>query len=271
MREFTGRVAVVTGAGSGIGRALARDLAARGAELALSDVDGDRLGTVVDECAGLGATARGYVLDVSDRAAVLAHADQVAGDFGRVELVVNNAGVTLSGKITEAEWADLDWIVGINFWGVVHGSKAFLPHLIAADEAYLVNVSSMFGLIGVPGQAAYSATKFGVRGFTEALRQEMLAGGHRVGVSSVHPGCVRTNIVRDARGIPDAERAESARAFDRIAGTTAERAASTILRGVQRRKPKILVGGDARVVDLLPRLFGAGYQRLTAGLTKRLP
>ncbi|RZQ60629.1 SDR family NAD(P)-dependent oxidoreductase [Amycolatopsis suaedae] len=271
MRQFTDRVAVVTGAGSGIGRALARDLAVRGAQLALSDVDGERLSAVVAECESLGAKVSGQALDVGDRAAVLAYADRVAEEFGRVELVVNNAGVALKGTVAEMDWADLDWIVGVNFWGVVHGSKAFLPHLIAAGEGHLVNISSVFGLIGVPTQSAYNATKFAVRGFTEALRQEMVVAGHRVGVSCVHPGGVRTNIARDARGLPGDERASAAKLFDRVARTSPERAARTILRGVQRDRARILVGPDAYLIDALPRVLSAGYQRLVAGVAKRLP
>ncbi|QWF78276.1 SDR family NAD(P)-dependent oxidoreductase [Amycolatopsis sp. CA-230715] len=265
MKEFGGKVAVITGAGSGIGRALALNLAARGSELALSDVDEVRVAETAAQCEKIGATARPYQLDVSDRAAVAAHAEQVRADFGRVNLVVNNAGVALVGTVEDSTWEQLDWIVGINFWGVVHGTKAFLPHLKESGDGYLVNISSVFGLIGVPTQSAYNATKFAVRGFTEALRQELLSD-KRVGVSCVHPGGIKTNIVRDARVTDGKDRASM---FDKIARTTPEQAARTILRGVQRKSPKILIGPDAYAIDLLPKVLGARYQRLVGVVSKR--
>lgn len=182
-----------------------------------------------------------------------------------MNLVVNNAGVALVGTVEDSTWEQLDWIVGINFWGVVHGTKAFLPHLKESGDGYLVNISSVFGLIGVPTQSAYNATKFAVRGFTEALRQELLSD-KRVGVSCVHPGGIKTNIVRDARVTDGKDRASM---FDKIARTTPEQAARTILRGVQRKSPKILIGPDAYAIDLLPKVLGARYQRLVGVVSKR--
>ncbi|UJW32832.1 SDR family NAD(P)-dependent oxidoreductase [Saccharothrix sp. AJ9571] len=267
MRQFAGKVAVITGAGSGIGRALALNLAARGARLAVSDVDVARAAETAAHCEKAGAEARSYVLDVADRAAVLAHADAVRADFGQVNLVVNNAGVALMSDFTSMSWDDLDWIVGVNFWGVVHGSKAFLPHLIDSGDGHLVNISSVFGLIAVPTQSAYNATKFAVRGVTESLRQEMRLAGHRVGVSCVHPGGIKTNIARDARGIPEAER--GGKRFDEIALTTPETAARIILRGVEREQAKILVGPDAYLLDALPRVLGSAYQRVVSAVVKR--
>lgn len=269
MKDFTDKVAVITGAGSGIGRALAIELAGRGARLALSDVDAVAVADTAARCEKRGTTARDYQLDVADREAVLAHADQVAGEFGRVNLVVNNAGVALMATVEEVTWEDLDWIVGINFWGVVHGTKAFLPHLIASGDGHLVNISSVFGLIGVPTQSAYNASKFAVRGFTEALRQEMVLGKRPVGVSCVHPGGIRTNIARDARspGGPDA--AQRASEFARIARTSPAGAARAIIRGVERNRPRILIGADARVIDALPRVLGSGYQRVVTAVTAR--
>ncbi|MFC4946500.1 SDR family NAD(P)-dependent oxidoreductase [Pseudonocardia sp. GCM10023141] len=271
MKDFSDRVVVITGAGSGIGRALAIELAGRGARLALSDVDAVGVGDTVARCEKLGATARDYHLDVSDRAAMLAHADEVVSDFGRVNLVVNNAGVAVMASVADTTWDDLDWIVGINFWGVVHGTKAFLPHLIASGDGHLVNISSVFGLIGVPTQSAYNATKFAVRGFTEALRQEMLIEKRRVGVSCVHPGGIRTNIARDARA-QHMNAAERDSEFLKIARTTPPEAARTIIRGVERNRPRILIGADAHVIDALPRILGPGYQRILtsgAGIAKR--
>ncbi|HEV7791734.1 MAG TPA: SDR family oxidoreductase [Pseudonocardia sp.] len=263
MKNFTDRVAVITGAGSGIGRALALDLAGRGARLALSDVDEVAVADTAARCEKLGAQARGYQLDVSDRAAMTAHADQVVAEFGRVNLVVNNAGVALMATVEEMSYEDFDWIVGINFWGVVHGTKAFLPHLIASGDGHLVNISSVFGFVGVPTQSAYNATKFAVRGFTEALRQEMLLEKRRVGVSCVHPGGIRTNIARDARAPENSTSLQRATDFSRIARTTPEQAAKTILRGVERKRARILIGPDAYVFDAAPRLLGSGYQRLS--------
>ncbi|MDT7620626.1 MAG: hypothetical protein QOD04_4335 [Pseudonocardiales bacterium] len=263
MKNFTDRVAVITGAGSGIGRALALDLAGRGARLALSDVDEVAVADTAARCEKLGVQARGYQLDVSDRAAMTAHADQVVAEFGRVNLVVNNAGVALMATVEEMSYEDFDWIVGINFWGVVHGTKAFLPHLIASGDGHLVNISSVFGFVGVPTQSAYNATKFAVRGFTEALRQEMLLEKRRVGVSCVHPGGIRTNIARDARAPENSTPQQRANDFSRIARTTPEQAAKTILRGVERKRARILIGPDAYVFDAAPRLLGSGYQRLS--------
>ncbi len=270
MREIGNKVAVITGAGSGIGRALALDLARRGARLAVSDVDGPAAKDTAARCGELGAQVSCSELDVADREAVHEHAEQVAGEFGRVNLVVNNAGVALTGTVEEMSWRDLEWIVGVNFWGVAHGSKAFLPHLIASGDGHLVNLSSVFGFVGIPTQSAYNATKFAVRGFTEALRQEMLVAGHPVQVSCVHPGGIRTAIARNSRAEGDRSVAELARSFDRIARTSPEAAARTILRGVRRDKPRILVGPDARVFDAMPRLLGSGYQRLVAGAARRL-
>jgi NAD(P)-dependent dehydrogenase (short-subunit alcohol dehydrogenase family) len=264
MKNFTDRVAVITGAGSGIGRALALELAGRGARLALSDIDEVAVADTAAHCEKAGAEAKGYRLDVADRAAVTAHADAVAAEFGQVNLVVNNAGVAVMATVEDMSYADMDWIVGINFWGVVHGTKAFLPHLIASGDGHLVNVSSVFGFVGVPTQSAYNATKFAVRGFTEALRQEMLIEKRRVGVSCVHPGGIQTNIARDARVSDGSTPGQRAVDFARIARTSPEDAAKTIVRGVERNKPRILIGPDAYVFDAVPRLLGARYQRLTA-------
>jgi NAD(P)-dependent dehydrogenase (short-subunit alcohol dehydrogenase family) len=272
MKDFTGKVAVITGAGSGIGRALACELAGRGAKLAISDVNSVAVAETAALCEKQGVQAKGYVLDVADRAAVHAHADEVVADFGGANLVVNNAGVALMASVEEMSYEDFDWIVGINFWGVVHGTKAFLPHLIASGDGHLVNVSSVFGLVGVPTQSAYNATKFAVRGFTEALRQEMLLESRPVGVSCVHPGGIRTNIARDARGGGDRTADEKAGEFAKVARTTPESAARTIVRGVQRNSARILIGPDAYLIDAAPRVLGSGYQSLNvagAKLAKR--
>lgn len=267
--RYSGSTAVITGAASGIGRALAVDLAARGAHLAVSDVDDAGLEETVARCAavpGPGRT-RSYHLDVADRKAVLDHADEVMRDFGTVNLVVNNAGVAVGATVEEMPWEDIDWLMGINFWGVVHGTKAFLPHLIASGDGHLVNISSVFGLIGVPSQSAYNAAKFTVRGFTEALRQEMLIDRKPVVVSCVHPGGIRTNIARSGRLGADQDRHVAH--FDKIARTTPEKAASIILRGVDQEKARILVGPDAYLIAAVPRLLGASYEGIAARAGRR--
>ena len=268
MREFRGRVAVVTGAGSGIGRALAIALADRGARLALSDVRAE------DAAATAGlvrrADVRHYPLDVTDAAAVHAHAAQVVADFGSVDLLINNAGVSLTGDVADMDLADLAWVLDVDYWGVVHGTKAFLPHLIAS-RGHIVNVSSVFGLMAVPSQSAYNAAKFAVRGFTEALRMEMILAGTGVGVSCVLPGGVKTNVVRNSRVVGDVDHADLVATFDRaLATTSAETAAEVILRGVQRDRARILVGSDARVIELMTRVLGPGYMRVVVAQSRRL-
>jgi NAD(P)-dependent dehydrogenase (short-subunit alcohol dehydrogenase family) len=264
---------VVTGAASGIGRALAVELAKRGANLAISDVNDAGLSETASQAqsAGAGVKVSTFHLDVADRDAVLAHAGEVASEFGRVNLVFNNAGVAVAATVEETTWEDFDWLMGINFWGVVHGTKAFLPHLIESGDGTLVNISSVFGFIGVPSQSAYNSAKFAVRGFTEALRQEMLMDDKPVRVHCVHPGGIRTNIARSAR-VPansEVDKDQLARDFDRIARTSPERAARTILRGVDRGKPRILVGPDAYLINGFERFLGARYEGVLARLSKR--
>jgi NAD(P)-dependent dehydrogenase (short-subunit alcohol dehydrogenase family) len=269
--QYKGKVAVITGAGSGIGRALAVELGTRGARLAISDVNDEALSETVAMCEKVGAEGHKYRLDVADRQAVLAHSEEVMRDLGSVNLVVNNAGVALMATVEDMTWEDFDWLMGINFGGVINGTKAFLPHLIASGDGHLVNISSVFGFIGVPSQSAYNAAKFAVRGFTEALRQEMLVAGHPVAVSCVHPGGIKTNIARDARSSTDmGDREERNKDFTRAARTTPEKAAEIILRGVDRKKARILVGPDAYVFDAIPRITGAGYQRAGAAIAKRV-
>lgn len=265
--EYPGRTAVVTGAASGIGRALTLELARRGVRVAASDVDTAELERTV-QMAGGSDRVRAYELDVSDRAAFLAHADEVVRDLGPVNLVVNNAGVAVSANVLDMSFEDLDWLLGINLMGVITGSKAFLPHLIASGDGHLVNISSVFGFVGVPTQSAYCTAKFGVRGFTETLRQETLIAGHPVTVHCVHPGGIKTNIVRHAR-LHDERSDDPVRDFDRLARTTPEKAATTILRGVDRNAARILVGPDAYLFAGVPRLLGAGYQGLVGRLGRR--
>jgi NAD(P)-dependent dehydrogenase (short-subunit alcohol dehydrogenase family) len=267
VRTFRGRVAAVTGAGSGIGRALARELTARGAHVALSDVDGAGLAETVALCEGSGVKVTSHRVDVADRDAVYAWAEQVVAGHGRVNLVVNNAGVALAATIEGMSYDDFEWLMSINFWGVVHGTKAFLPHLKAAGEGHVVNMSSVFGLVSVPGQAAYNAAKFAVRGFTDALRMELEMSPCGVSCTTVHPGGVKTNIARNARVDPSVAATLShpdaaADEFDKMARTTPESAARQILLGVTRDRRRVLVGPDAAVIDLVSRLPAAVSQRL---------
>jgi NADP-dependent 3-hydroxy acid dehydrogenase YdfG len=272
MRSLQDKVVVVTGAGSGIGRALAENAASAGATLALSDVDevglrqtADRLGTRT------GRRPRTDPLDVRDREAVHAYADSVRSGLGRVDVMVNNAGVALHGDLLDLRYEDFEWVMDVDFWGVVHGSKAFLPHLAASGDGHLVNMSSLFGLMSVAGQTAYNSAKFAVRGFTESLRQELLLAGVPVRVTCVHPGGVRTAIVRNARVTAAHDKAEVVRRFDtELARTTPERAAEAIWSGVLAGRPRVLVGTDAKLLDACVRLLGSHYQRLlVSGAARR--
>ncbi|GAA3538340.1 SDR family NAD(P)-dependent oxidoreductase [Nocardioides daeguensis] len=271
MKDFQAKVAAITGAGSGIGRALALQLVAEGARVAISDWDADGLAETALMLRDQGAKPHSTVLDVRDRAAVHAWADAVAAHFGAVHLVVNNAGITIFGTVEESPYEDIEKVLDVDFWGVVHGTKAFLPHLAASGEGHVVNVSSIFGLFGVPTQSSYNAAKFAVRGFTEALRQELLISGQPVGVTCVHPGGIKTNIVNNATASNAADTAGIARVFnEKLTRTTPEAAARTILRGVRRGRPKVLIGADAVAVDLLVRVLGASYQRPFAAVSRRL-
>ncbi|MGC0418834.1 SDR family NAD(P)-dependent oxidoreductase [Embleya sp. AB8] len=270
IREFTGRVCVVTGAGSGIGRALADQLAAHGARLALADVDPDGLRETALRVARSGAKdVHTEVLDVADRAAVLGWADATAERFGGVDLVVNNAGVALTAGVEEMSWDDFEWLMGINFWGVAYGTKAFLPHLRRSGEGHLVNISSVFGLFGVPSQSAYCAAKYAVRGFTESVRQEMRLSGSGVGVTTVHPGGIRTNIVRNSRAAAGHDRDEVVALHDSVSRTSAEHAARVILRGVRRGRTRVFVGADATAIDVGSRLLGSVFEPLVRVVSKR--
>ncbi len=266
MQHFAGRVAAITGAGSGIGRALAEQLSARGAHLALSDIDETGLAETVARCEGRGVKVTSARVDVADQAAVQAWADAVVAEHGTVNLVVNNAGVALGATIEDMSLEDMTWLVNINFWGVVYGTKAFLPHLRAADEGHIVNISSVFGLLAIPSQSAYNAAKFAVRGFTDALRIELDADGGNVSCTTVHPGGIKTNIVRNARMDPslaaNAGHDDPAREFDKIALSTPAKAARQIIKAVERNRRRALIGPDAKMFDLVSRLPAAVPQRV---------
>ena len=264
MNFVSSGVAVVTGAGSGIGRALAQQIAAAGSALAIADVDEAGL---AETAASLRGTAEisTHVLDVSDEAAVRDFAGDVVARHRRVTLLINNAGVALHGRFDEIALNDLRWLMNINFWGVVYGVKYFLPTQKQQPRAHIVNISSVFGLVAPAGQSAYSASKFAVRGFTEALRHEL--DGSNVFVSCVHPGGIRTNIARRAKlgaNAPPASRDVAVARFERLTPNSAEYAAARILQGVDRREPRILIGRDARQIDVLQRLRPATYWKMLA-------
>jgi NAD(P)-dependent dehydrogenase (short-subunit alcohol dehydrogenase family) len=258
-------VAVVTGAGSGIGRALARQLAMEGSALAIADIDEAGLQATAASLSEKSAKLTTHVVDVSDESAMQGFAEDVAARHGRVTLLINNAGVALLGWFEEISLDDLRWVMGVNFWGVVYGVKYFLPLLKKEQRAHIVNISSVFGIVAPAGQSAYSASKFAVRGFTEALRHEL--EGTSVFVSCAHPGGIRTPIARRARlgaNTPPASRDEAVARFDRLTPTMPDAAAARILQGVERREPRILVGRDARQADILQRLRPGTYWKTLA-------
>ena len=285
--RFSGRVAAITGAGSGIGRALAIELARRGTHLALSDVDTTGLAETVAACEGRGVKVSSSQIDVADRDAVFA-AIAETGPFDAIihlaarkaigesvslplEYYENNLGAGVETMSIE----DFEWLMGVNFWGVVHGTQAFLPHLKAAGDGHVINISSVFGLISIPTQSAYNAAKFGVRGFTDALRMELEVADCVVSCTTIHPGGVRTNIARRARVDPElADRAGPGgigAEFDRIAWTTPDKAAQQILKAVERNRRRALIGPDAKVIDVISRLPVGLYQRvLVQGARRRM-
>jgi NAD(P)-dependent dehydrogenase (short-subunit alcohol dehydrogenase family) len=269
MRDIKGAVAVVTGAASGIGRALAVDLAKLGAQLALADVNS---GGLEETRALLGsATVRTYTLDVSKSSAVEDFAHAVQRDFGRASLLINNAGVALMGTLAEVSLEDMHWLIGINFWGVVHGCKFFLPMLQRETDAHIVNLSSIFGLIGPPGQTAYAASKFAIRGFSESLREELRATS-AIKVTSVHPAGIATPIANRARaasGVTSAARQEAEEYFKKVALITPEEASRVIIKGVLANKNRVLIGSDAYRIDRIQRLFPARASAMFAGFLEK--
>jgi NADP-dependent 3-hydroxy acid dehydrogenase YdfG len=272
MQGFAGKVAVVTGAGSGIGQALAIELGRSGAKVAISDVDTEGLAVTEERLKAIGAPVKADRLNVTEREAFLLYADAVKAHFGHVNQIYNNAGIAFVGDVEVTPFKDIERVMDVDFWGVVNGTKAFLPHLIESGDGHVVNVSSIFGLFSVPGQAAYNSAKFAVRGFTEALRQEMIANGHPVKVTTVHPGGIKTAIMRNSTAAEGVDTATLTDFFDKkLTRTTPEKAATIILDAVRKNKARVLVGPDAKALDVLVRLTGSGYQRLFAAALAKMP
>jgi short-subunit dehydrogenase len=267
MTAISGSAAAVTGAANGIGRALALELAARGCDLALGDRDEAGLQTLAAEIGArqIGSKQKVSVhrLDVGEPAQIADFAQAAIAAHPALNIVINNAGVALLGQFSEIDQAQMDWLMNINFWGVVHATRAFLPQLARQREAHIVNLSSLFGLLAPPGQTAYCAAKFAVRGFSESLRHELQMANSPVRLSVVHPGGVATNIVRNSRtgvGVTDnARRVETIERFDQVAKTTPRAAALRIIQGIEKNQPRILIGNDARLLDILQRLRPATY------------
>jgi short-subunit dehydrogenase len=275
MTAIRGAAAAVTGAASGIGRALALELAARGCDVALADRDDAGLATLAAEISHVHSQkVTVHRVDVGEPRQIEEFAQAAIADHPGLNIVINNAGVALMGQFDEIDQAQMDWLMNINFWGVVHGTRAFLPHLNGQREAHIVNLSSIFGIIAPPGQTAYAAAKFAVRGFSEALRHELAAAASPVRLSVVHPGGIATNIARNSRtgvGMTDnARRAQSIEQFESSARTTPQAAALRIIHGIEHNQPRILIGNDARLMDLLQRIRPATYWAPLARLVEKM-
>jgi NADP-dependent 3-hydroxy acid dehydrogenase YdfG len=239
--------------------------------VAISDIDTEGLATTEERLKSIGASVKTDRLDVTEREAFELYADAVKGHFGKVNQIYNNAGIAFAGDVEASQFKDIEKVMDVDFWGVVNGTKVFLPHLIESGDGHIINVSSIFGIFSVPGQAAYNAAKFAVRGFTEALRQEMELSEHPVKVTTVHPGGIKTNIARNMTAVDGVDKDELAKTFDKkLANTTPEKAARIILDGVRKNKARVLVGPDATALDLIVRITGSGYQRLFSTVMARM-
>jgi short-subunit dehydrogenase len=273
MKNFNNKVAAITGAGSGIGQQLAVLLAKQGCHLALSDVNEQGLLKTLELIKDTGVRATLDKVNVANLEEVSAWAEKVEQDHGSINMIFNNAGVALGSTVEGASYDELEWIVGINFWGVVYGTKEFLPRIKKTGDGHVVNISSLFGLTAQPTQSAYNASKFAVRGFTESLRQEMDIENCGVSALCVHPGGIRTNIANAAK-MNDSLRAlgmspeKSARSFNKLLRCPPEEAARQILEAVQKDKRRLLIGNDAKAIDLIQRILPTGYQKVTAFATK---
>lgn len=273
-RKLQNAVVAITGASSGIGRALAVLASKEGAKVALSDVNEQALNETKQLCEPHSKNILVTVVDVSKRSQVNAWADEVANHFGSVNVIINNAGVNLSASFEDMSQKDFEWVMDIDFWGVVYGTRAFLPHMKKASWGQVVNVSSLFGLVSMPNQSAYNAAKFAVRGFSESLRMELETNGENIGVSCIHPGGVNTNIVNNARfgkQVGKHYTTEQQKEFftQKLAKTSPESAAKDIINGIKNSTPRVLVGNDAKVFDVIQRLLPVGYQKIALKFTNK--
>jgi len=275
MTQIAGAACLVTGAASGIGKALARELVAGGCDVAIADRDVAGLKALAGELEVLtDRKVSVHTVDVADRGQMEALAEEVVSTHPSLNVLINNAGVALFGQFHDIDLADMEWLISINFWGVVYGTRFLLPHLARQREAHIVNLSSIFGIIAPPGQTAYCAAKFAVRGLSEALRHELDMMRSSVRLSLVHPGGVATSIARNsrvgARVHDNRERVEMVERFERLAETTPQTAARRIVRGIERNEPRILIGADARRADLVQRLLPVSYWKIIARSLERL-
>ena len=274
MKNLNGKVAAITGAASGIGRALALELAKLGCHIAISDVDETGLAETASQASVYRVNITTQKLDVANKEAIHAWADQVVHDHGKVNMIFNNAGVALGGSVEDTDYKDYEWIMGINMWGVVYGTKAFLPHIKSAGEGHIINISSVFGLFSQPSQSGYNMSKFAVRGFTESLRQELDLENCGVSATCIHPGGIKTNIARNARMSSSMSNLAGANAenmrdkFESMFITTPEKAAKTILAGVTKNKRRVLIGPDAQALDVMQRSLPVAYQKIVAASFK---
>lgn len=258
MKNLNGKTALITGAGSGIGRALAQVLAKKGVNLALNDCNLDSLKETKQLIDNKSIKVGLYPYDVANREQVYANRDSILADFGSLDIVINNAGIVVTNTtIQHINYSDIERVVDVNMWGVVYGTKAYLDHLLQRPEAAIVNLSSVFGMIGFANQAAYCMTKFAVRGFSETLRMELKQT--RVCVTTVHPGGIKTNIVLNSTQANEQVKQQLAQDFANVARTTPESAAQKIVQGIISKKRRVIVGIDGRVIDLMARLLPVLY------------
>jgi short-subunit dehydrogenase len=265
MKKIKGKIAAITGAGSGIGQALAVQLAKMGCHLAIADIHEQGLESTKNLTQKYNVKVSTHILNVASKEAVYAFTEEVVHFHERVNILINNAGVSMIAKVEQTEYEDFEWLMNINFWGVVYGTKAFLPLLRKAGEGHIVNVSSLFGLLGVPNQSAYNASKFAVRGFTESLRMELEMYGENISATCVHPGGVKTNIITNSRiktqsGIFKVKE-KAVNSFEKTTFTTAEQAATKIILGIKQNRRRVLIGKDAFMGDAFQRLFPERYQK----------
>ncbi len=272
MKKLKGKVAAVTGAGSGIGRALAANLVKSGCNVAISDVNEDTLQETKEIIGNSDVRVSTHVVDVANREQVSRYADEVVKQHGQVDVIINNAGVSVSNTFEDISYEDFEWVININLWGVIYGTKAFLPYLKMQPEGHIVNISSMNGMIPFPGSSPYATSKFAVRGFNKVLMQELR--GSSIGITSVHPGIIRTNITRNSRFYkttkPGKTHEDAIEIFDKVTMMSADRAARIIISGIRRNKKRLMVGFDARLVDLMARMFPVTTTKITGMFVTRV-